>query len=179
VNPDSCGGRGVSGGGIGFATGAGAGASLPRVRSNSVNPAFPLPAGSAAGAFSTLDALSADALRIRSSNSGELSAPPPPNTTLCTTGAARGFATGAAGVTGATGCGLAVSGGRSSAARGSASEPGVTPFTGSGGFTVLNTPVAPKPCSDPGSSGHGEFGALGPPGVVGLSILPRPPGQCR
>ncbi|MGP8173449.1 MAG: hypothetical protein ACLP7O_02740 [Terracidiphilus sp.] len=87
VNPESCAGRGVSGAGAA----AGAGESLPKVRNSSVNPALPLPPDPGAGAFSAMDTLSADAIRIRSSSSGELSAAPPPNTTLCTTGSAKAF----------------------------------------------------------------------------------------
>ncbi|MGB9407332.1 MAG: hypothetical protein WCA89_07330, partial [Terracidiphilus sp.] len=109
----------VSGTGIGAAATAGDGRSLPKVRSSSVNPALPcppangsgeadalLPPGSAAGAFSGAATLSADAIRIRSSNSGEFSAAPPPNTTLCTTGSDKAFG---AGTGCGAGCGFATS----------------------------------------------------------------------
>jgi hypothetical protein len=126
VNPDSCAGRLVSGAGISLAA-AGEGKSLPKVRSSSVNPALPLPPDSRAGAFSAMGTLSADAIRIRSSSSGELSAPPP-NTTLCTVGSASAFGPSA-------GSGFAASGAQFSRTLGSAPEPAADPSTGSGAFT--------------------------------------------
>jgi hypothetical protein len=94
VNPDGCAGR--WGGGISRAGGAGEGESLPKVRSNSVKPPLPAPLEPAAGAFSARGGLSADACRIRSSSSGELSAPAP-KTTLWTIGSASGLGAGGAG----------------------------------------------------------------------------------
>jgi hypothetical protein len=100
VNPDGCAGR--WGGGVSRARGAGAAESLPKVRSSSVNPPLPAPLEPAAGAFSARGGLSADACRIRSSSSGELSAPAP-KTTLWTMGSASGFGAGGGAGFGASG----------------------------------------------------------------------------
>jgi hypothetical protein len=100
VNPDGCAGR--WGGGVSRAGGAGAAESLPKVRSSSVNPPLPAPLEPAAGAFSARGGLSADACRIRSSSSGELSAPAP-KTTLWTMGSASGFGAGGGAGFGASG----------------------------------------------------------------------------
>jgi hypothetical protein len=101
VNPD--GGAGRAGASASRAGGGGGGAeSLPKVRSSSVNPPLPAPLEPAAGALSAVGALSADTCRIRSSSSGELSAPAP-KTTLCTTGSASGFGAGGGAGFGASG----------------------------------------------------------------------------
>ena len=163
VNPESCAGRGISG----ACSAVGTDASLPRVRNSCVNPALPFPSCPGRGGFSAMGALPADAIRSRSSRSGELSAAPPPNSTLCTTGSAKAFG---AGTGWGTGCGFAASGARLPLASGPAPEPNASSSTGSGAFTTPKTPVAPKSRSEPESSGAEELGALGPAEVVGLSI---------
>jgi hypothetical protein len=97
VKPDGCAGR--SGAGISREAGAGEAESLAKVRNSSVNPPLPAAPESGAGAFSATSALSAEAILILSSSSGELSAPAP-RTTLWTTGSAGGFGAGGAGLAG-------------------------------------------------------------------------------
>jgi hypothetical protein len=83
---------------------------------------------------------------------------------LCTTGSAKSFVIGGGAV-----CGFG--GSLSHLTRGSGSALESAPsFAASGSFTVPKMPVAPKPCPELESSGHAEFEAFGPAGVVGLSI---------
>jgi hypothetical protein len=158
VNPDCS--SGAGGGGTAFAT-SNDGDSLSSLRSSWVNPPLPCPlalSGAAAGVFSTTDALSAVVLLMRSSVSG--SPDSAPNTTLCTTGSARGFASGA-------GCAFAVS---SAPIREDSVLKMPASSTGFEGFTAPKMPVAPKPWSELESSGPGDCEGPNPPGVVGLSI---------
>jgi hypothetical protein len=99
VNPEACAGGRFSGDRASAAEGAVADASLPSVRSNSVNPLLPWPPGcdpgAAAAGLSANDCLSAETIRILSINCVGLSSAPPPNTTLWTTGSANACAPGA------------------------------------------------------------------------------------
>jgi hypothetical protein len=105
VKPDGCEGR--TGAGVSCVAGAGEAESVAKVRSSSVNPPLPAAPEETGAAPSAVVALSADACRIRSSSSGELSAPAP-KTTLWTTGSASGF--GAGGGSGIAGSGVRCSG---------------------------------------------------------------------